>query len=56
MADLFEITRANILQIWTFVNSKLKFNSMNGVEGKFKNRTLENQPHKGAAPYLTSAQ
>jgi len=33
---LFEITRANIPQIWTFINSKLKFNRMNGVEGKFK--------------------
>ena len=40
MAGLYEITRARIPQIWTFVNSKLKFNGMNGVEGKFKNRTL----------------
>ncbi len=40
VAGLFEITRANIPQIWTFINSKLKFNRMNGVEGKFKNRIL----------------
>ena len=36
MLGLFEITHAIILQVWTFVNSKLKFNGMNGVEGKFK--------------------
>jgi hypothetical protein len=43
---LFEITRAIMLQIWTFVNSKLKSNGMNGVEEKFKNRTLR-QSTKG---------
>jgi hypothetical protein len=39
--DLFEITRATIPQIWTFVNSKLKCNDMNGVEGKFQNRIFD---------------
>jgi hypothetical protein len=40
VANSFEMTHAIITQICTFINSKLKFNGMNGVEGKFKNRTL----------------
>jgi hypothetical protein len=31
---LFEITHATVPQIWTFVNSKLNFNYLNGVGGK----------------------
>ncbi len=30
---MFEITREMIPQIWTFINSKLKFKRMKGMEG-----------------------
>jgi hypothetical protein len=60
MRGFVEITHVRVSPILIFVNSKLKFNGMNDVEGKFKNAVSGSQknedprvtPTRGARKFI----